>query len=213
MSVEIKSVHEGKKSIECNFCDTKYKSQEELKCHVSSVHEGMKPFRCDDCETDFRTQNKLFDHNLLVHKKKKPYKCDTCTHNFARFSTKSHLNKHIAAIHQGMASKQPNLKKRKEFDNVEGEKDTKSGKISCSICDKSFAANRNLLDHIARVHEDKKLFKCDNCGDCFGTKQILQRHNNRKHSKIRIKQEFPCPKCKQICSRKDTLTKHIARKH
>ena len=165
LPIKMQSVHDRKKPMECNFCDSSFKSLDELKCHTSSVHEGTKPFRCDDCEIDFRTRNKLFDHNLLVHKKKNPYECDTC--KFSKFSTKSRLNEHIAAIHQGKESNQPNLKKRKEFDNAEGEKGTKSGKISCSICDKSFAANRNLLDHIARVHEEKKLFKCDICGDCF----------------------------------------------
>ena len=206
--MEMTSVHEGKKPIECNYCDAKFKLKEELKHHVSSVHEGMKQFSCDDCEIDFRTPKELLDHNLLVHEKKNPYKCDTC--KFSKFSTKSRLNEHIAAFHHG---KESNLKKRKQLDNVEGEKDTKLCKISCHICDKSFAANRNLLDHIARVHEEKKPFKCDNCGVCFGTKQILQRHNDRKHSKIKIKQEFPCPICNLILCRKDVLTKHIARKH
>ena len=32
--VEMESVHDEKKSMECNFCDSDFKSQDELKCHT-----------------------------------------------------------------------------------------------------------------------------------------------------------------------------------
>ena len=179
---------------------------------ISSVHEGKKPYRCDNCEISFSSRNDLLGHNLSVHKKKKPYKCETCTYDF---STKTHLYNHIAAIHQGQESndKAPNLKKRKASENVEGEEESRLRKISCHLCDKSFARNQNLVYHVATVHEEKKPFKCDKCGNCFGTKQNMESHIKVMHEKIKIKKEVPCPICNQILSRKDALAKHLRTMH
>ena len=182
------SIHDGKKSFKCDNLNSGNKaeskntkesinlaaatselsqSNSDVEIHgfnsdteVDSrpVHEGKKPYRCDDCEVSFSSQKMLLDHNLSVHKKKKPYNCETCNYNF---STKSHLYKHIAAIHQGKKSNDGalNLKKRKASGNLDGEKESNLRRIACSLCDKNFARNQNLVYHVATVHEEEKLIK------------------------------------------------------
>ena len=55
----------------------------------------------------------------------KPYECNNCS---AAFPTKSHLNKHIASVHE----------EKKPF--------------QCSTCDFSFSEKGKLKRHIASVH-------------------------------------------------------------
>jgi hypothetical protein len=38
----------------------------------------------------------------------------------------------------------------------------------CHICGKKYAEKRNVLKHIATVHEGLKEYVCSTCGKCFG---------------------------------------------
>ena len=59
----------------------------------------------------------------------KPFKCDTCE---AKFTQKSNLNTHIAAIHEG--------RKR----------------LKCDTCDAKFTQKSKLNTHVVTVHEEMK---------------------------------------------------------
>ena len=50
---EIESVHEGKKSFECDVCFAVLKSKVGLERHISAVHEEKKPFKCGICDNSF----------------------------------------------------------------------------------------------------------------------------------------------------------------
>ena len=47
------SVHEGKKSFECDVCFAVLKSKVGLERHISAVHDEKKPFKCGICDNSF----------------------------------------------------------------------------------------------------------------------------------------------------------------
>lgn len=49
-------------------------------------------------------------------------------------------------------------------------------------CDKTFASNKSLNVHVARVHDGKR-FKCNTCGQLLASKLSLQRHVLDVHKK------------------------------
>ena len=54
------SIHEGKKSFECEFCNYTFSQKGNFKTHIAVVHEGKKSFRCDFCNSNFSEGAKLF---------------------------------------------------------------------------------------------------------------------------------------------------------
>ena len=77
------SAHEGKKSFNCEICDTSFSAAKDLKSHIDSVHEGNKPFNCDFCDASFIVGGDLKSHIDSVHEEKKPFKCDICDTTFS----------------------------------------------------------------------------------------------------------------------------------
>ena len=96
----MKSVHDGKRSLECNICFIKSYRKSQLNRHIESVHEeanilnvktvmqdflemavcsGMfhnlkSPFKCEICNTDFTSKGHLVRHTSIIHEKKKKMK-------------------------------------------------------------------------------------------------------------------------------------------
>ena len=60
-------------------------------------------------------------------------------------------------------------------------------RFSCHACDKTYAGNFNLKDHVRIVHEGKRDFRCDLCEKPFGRKETLKTHLALVHGKVEIK--------------------------
>ena len=52
----------------------------------------------------------------------------------------------------------------------------------CKLCNSTFEANHLLEDHIIKVHEKTKKFKCDKCEMAFALKWRLHKHTRGHHS-------------------------------
>ena len=75
---------------------------------------------------------------------------------------------------------------RKELTSYRNE----AGQYCCNKCDKHFAYNYNLNQHILRVHEGRS-FPCNDCGYKATTKQNLAAHIQSAHEGIKV----PCNLC------------------
>ena len=47
------------KRLQCDACNSFFKTKTNLKIHIESVHEGKKPFKCNICEINFCTEEHL----------------------------------------------------------------------------------------------------------------------------------------------------------
>ena len=88
----IESVHEENKDFECNICDVKFSRKAYLKIHMDSVHKGKEPFQCNVCDVIFSTKGNLKEHMDSVHEGKKLFQC---------FTQKSSMKEHIASFQEG----------------------------------------------------------------------------------------------------------------
>ena len=53
--------------------------------------------------------------------------------------------------------------------------------FKCDECDQSFGRKEILDKHIATVHRNEKKFKCDYCEKSFGVSSNLYRHMRDVH--------------------------------
>lgn len=76
--------------------------------------------------------------------------------------------------------------------------------FSCSICDKSFTLEFNLLKHL-KLHAGEKPFQCSNCGKTF-----TQLFNLTSHQRMHTGEKpFPCSQCGKSFSQASKLKTHL----
>lgn len=188
MQRHVREVHENPKVYKCAYCEEKFTQKLKMRRHEISKHTGVYPFNCSKCSRGFHQKWQWEKHEesckiypcpncelhfdkwtlFLKHCKETQhsrtyYKCEHCSRCYLK---PSELQKHVAAKHLDMT------------ENISG------GVYKCSHenCQKSYAYERNLRQHIATAHEDKK-FKCseNDCEKEFSSLQNLQKHLNRDH--------------------------------
>ena len=67
LNKHIASVHEGKKSFNCEKCESCFDLKKDLTVHIASVHEGKKPFKCEICDDQFELKHELNEHIASVY--------------------------------------------------------------------------------------------------------------------------------------------------
>jgi KRAB domain-containing zinc finger protein len=113
-------------------------------------------------------------------------KCGECDSSFAHVS---HLNRHVASIHEKqtflcdkcgkICSRKDNLDRHMEscLDGKRRKACSGSGKVrfKCELCTSSFGLLGNFKRHMTTVHEPRT-FTCDECERCFSLKHHLSCH-------------------------------------
>ena len=168
------------KNFPCNFCEKKFKTSIDLKCHIY-IHQfaGKTKNRIilpkpgeeveKDCPPlDSAKASKLKEKSKVkrTRTKMERTKCEIC----GKEVTVKRLESHKIIYH------------------------LKTGKFPCSVCGKRFMYERDLQRHI-KIHDDGQLEKatCDICGKVL-TKKHLENHKNRFHSQG----EYTCKKCNKV---------------
>lgn len=67
----------------------------------------------------------------------------------------------------------------------------KETSVKCEYCDKTFIGANKLFEHVTSIHDNRKLYRCDECGK-FLPMQILRDYHMMQHS---IGVSFKCSMC------------------
>ena len=116
--------------------------------------------------------------------------CYQCLHCSQRFSRPFHLKRHQALMHEA------------EFPFQ-----TKSPRVPCKLCGKTFAGKLNR--HIQAVHQAEKPFACSICGQHFGTADSRKSHEQTHESH----KPLECHICKKRFRRVYHLKRHQTSAH
>ena len=168
----------------CDLCNSKLKSLQSISRHIKS-HGGEKPYVCHVCGQSFRHKTSLSKckHGLFAAAVSNDIGC-VCKMCGKVFASMDHMNKHTQD--QSCRSSVERIK-------TEAERETQ---FSCNICNKSFAKQWLLKQHM-NVHTGEKPFKCEFCYRKFHSSKAKGAHKYLKHSGTF--QGFKCKICGEKC--------------
>ncbi|XP_023294026.2 transcription factor IIIA [Lucilia cuprina] len=187
MQRHIREVHENPKVYQCQFCEEKFTQKLKMRRHEISKHTGIYPYNCDKCSRGFYQKWQWEKHEETC----KIYPCSNCDETFDKWTLflkhckeTQHSRKYYKCEYCERAYVKPGeLQKHVAAKHLEDENSC-AGAYKCSYegCQKSYAYERNLRQHIATTHEGKK-FKCskEDCDKEFSSSQNLQKHLKRDH--------------------------------
>ncbi|XP_040573841.1 uncharacterized protein [Lepeophtheirus salmonis] len=144
--------------INCEICGKRIPKKYRIK-HLRVVHPGVKPevhFDCAVCNKWFPTQFALNEHELS-HLKTKDTQCHICLQYFTRLCIKSHIKK----VHE---RSKPKVRSEPEK------------KFECDLCHKFFVRKCVMERHKLFVHEQRRDFKCTQCGKAYQQQHDLTNH-------------------------------------
>ena len=195
---------------ECGECGKCFQSDKWLERHFNAIHLNApyknKGHQCNDCGKYFVTPSKLQRHVEGVHNIDKKFKCKKCNKGFTQ---KPHLDAHMVKLGHDLEDSEVSIEPSDvpttfEDDNIEPKK------TKCNYCGKEFKS-AGLEHHITSMHLKRlKEFRCENCGESFGTTDQVKRHYESKHigeepkSKLYIASTKPKKKKKNKKEEKDS---------
>ncbi|XP_060525625.1 zinc finger protein 271-like isoform X2 [Cylas formicarius] len=159
----------------CLVCLQCFNSRAMLNDHMASIHTKMKNHVCEVCAKVFSTKSSLSMH-LKTHKDNKDYKCGKC-----QYATRTSA---ALYIHMSTHSNEVHI---------------------CEYCSKIFKSNRNLSDHLKRVHCKIKRHHCTYCNKTFAMRYQLETHV-RIHTGVH---PYHCGNCPKTFARSDNLKEHM----
>lgn len=121
------------------------------------LHSFELPYHCKLCPYRGRSTESLKIH-MRTHTGDKPYSCDKCQ---LRFLTRCNLSRHLLT-HQ------------------------KERPYKCYECGRGFYIKRDMEIHVRSDHAGIKEFGCILCGNKYGTKKALMRHELRVHKRQKM---------------------------
>ena len=140
--------------ITCELCKKTFKKLINLQLHLEKVHEiNSKPV--------------VLEQETLPES----YKCVQCTREFV---SEEALMKHVSE-HANETAKP--VEKKPIARNLPPAKDN-DVKATCPQCNQTFRRLFNMKTHINRVHNKVKPYKCDKCDKSFATNSDLKQHLN-----------------------------------
>lgn len=144
--------HGGKTPNKCLFCNRAFACPKTCKTHEYNCGKYM--VDCTLCHKSLPNNQQLMDHYRKVHPGERMHQCSQCDERFtARYS----LNMHVSRQHE------------KHLNT-----------FSCSVCDKTFARERELRWHL-KCHSRQMPNPCEFCDERFCSKELLVTHVARVH--------------------------------
>ncbi|XP_031332750.1 gastrula zinc finger protein XlCGF52.1-like isoform X2 [Photinus pyralis] len=160
----------------CTQCGGRFNSNAALAQHTITVHTDIKDHICEVCGKRFSSQTAMRVH-MKSHSDERLYPCKLC----------DYAGRTASAIYVHMSTHANDM-------------------CVCEVCSKTFKSNRNLNDHLRRVHTKEKKHTCSYCDKKFVDRYMLSVHI-RCHTGVR---PYQCNFCKKSFIRSDGLKEHIA---
>ncbi|XP_055914415.1 zinc finger protein 836-like [Eupeodes corollae] len=176
----IRRNHLSTKLLSCKYCGKEdipdfrsLQNHYRLEC-------SAKMYKCEFCSRTFFTDKSWKTHVEIRHIEKK-FVCELCGKSFAQITE---LKIHTR-MHTGERPFECTICKKayKTASGRAAHMDSHSNNVfPCDICGKQMNSRRNLVTHIRRHTEEKRL-KCEVCGKKFFTKYHLNLHASKLHNK------------------------------
>ncbi|XP_055842020.1 zinc finger protein 3 homolog [Episyrphus balteatus] len=176
----IKRNHLSTKLLSCKYCGKEdVPDFRSLQNHYRQEC-SAKMYKCEFCSRTFFTDKSWKTHVEIRHIEKK-FVCELCGKSFAQITE---LKIHTR-MHTGERPFECTICKKayKTASGRAAHMDSHSNNVfPCDICGKQMNSRRNLVTHIRRHTEEKRL-KCEVCGKRFFTKYHLNLHASKLHNK------------------------------
>lgn len=208
------TVHFGDEPYHCRFCDTKFKTHEDLRQHRLShnqsdtlVDDSYRPYECHYCPKTFGIEDALVKH-IRMHTGEKPFICDQCGKGFSQSSGLYTHQKVHSDERPYRCSICPRTFKIKGDRDVHVRKHSGDRPYKCDFCGKAFMTQHVYSQH-RKIHTGERPYKCDVCGIAFRRSHVLTVHK-RIHTG-----EKPnvCDICGKRYRQKGDMLKHRRLQH
>ena len=203
----MKKFHEKGESarFKCLSCSKTFMCGTSLDYHIKTVHSKSSVI-CPHCQKIFSHELVLKRHKKSVHMRKElggepKIVCETCGVSFSR---KDSLSKHTETVH-GLY--------RLAFDDAKMMLANEGG-FKCRVCGEEFSgddASRNLNSHLVTKCQRKTRAQCGQCSASFTHQWDLNKHIKIKH-KLGT-ESFSCTHCDFKTDYKNSMSRHMKRKH
>ena len=220
-----KQIHDGNQGHVCDLCGALFSRKTDKDRH-RMTHTGEKPYKCDLCDYAC-IQPGEFNRHKLKHSDQSGgqgrYSCPFCEKKLvSKTEMAGHIGKHIDDVKSG----------------------DKESHVSCTLCNLVLKSRSELIFHVRRLHDKqglmkKKVFECQICNTCQGSKFMLNKHMLKEHNTSGISyscdicglkvlsisslnkhkkrahssDEFPCPVCGKLFKHKSNLKDHVRLVH
>ena len=187
----------------------------QLQTEISKSDSKNKIFQCPFCQTKFKKENHLCCH-LVAHRDKTCNLCIRCNMCASSFSLPSELLTHLKMHEKTEASEKTEIVSAvRPSENSEAKPTSNSEPVTniivresnfneCDICKKTYVKRKSLLKHM-RTHITGRKYLCNICGLSFFNLNPLNRHMQR-HTGVK---NFTCDKCGNSFYSMSLLNQHL----
>ncbi|XP_077514692.1 uncharacterized protein LOC144125304 [Amblyomma americanum] len=227
LRIHIRIYHGG--PLQCKYCSSKFRSEQDLDKHMQSDHLDRAPYRCSYCASAFFSADLMAVHEIkcpVARQQRQTVACQLC--DFTT-SEASNLCQHIQEAHTekviytcepcghlslDFTVHQEHTKSHGSGGKVaprKPEPSSRSGEpVQCPLCKKDFKNNRTLKEHIKR-HPRAVRHVCELCGEGITTNVALIKHLNR-HNKESAR-KYRCLFCSKCFQTIFSVSRHMKNIH
>lgn len=164
---------------------------------TSSDEPYVKPYKCRYCKIDCKTEQ------MFTVNDKTMYRCKICAKEYLT-ERSWHTDYHRHLLSKKYACDECDNCFTYRIELTRHKRLNHTDELICEICNKKCTTNRNLRNHMNRVHLhlQMKKYKCDLCENTFSTNKDREIHLNRDH----YGSKYEC----DICHKEFRSPKNIA---